>query len=163
LRLDGSSRNGSSSAFTAGAGVGALRGAGSGGAGNLALKEAAAETQDDELPDYDEGYGAGDEDVPSAPYGGALYAPLHNQPVWNFNSIATLDGTDDVFDDAASSNAPNLAGEDLGDRLLEDFGDELGGDVVHHPGMGTPVGGVADDTQDIGDDDVVDIHVSKED
>jgi ubiquitin carboxyl-terminal hydrolase 4/11/15 len=174
LRLDGSSRNGSSSAFAAGAGAGVRREAGSGGVGNLATKEAGAGTLEDELPNYnehdDEGYGAGDEDVPGTNMD-TFYGPLTNNsygyhaPVWSFDSITQNDGTDDVFDDGASSNAPNLASESLDDRLLEDFGDELG-DVVHHPGMGTPIGGVAgglDDLPDEDDDDVVDIHVSRED
>jgi ubiquitin carboxyl-terminal hydrolase 4/11/15 len=164
LRLDGSSRNGSSSAFAVGAGAGALRGGGSGGAGNPALNGAGAET-DVELPDYDqldEGYGAGDEDGPSADYA-PNYAPLlaSTDPGWSFDQINNnMDGTGDVFDEDASSNAPNLAGESLGDRLLEDFGDDLG-DVVHHPGMGTP--NVSGGMEGLTDDDVVDIRVSPED
>ena len=163
LRLDGSSRNGSSSAFAAGAGVGALRGAGSGAAGNPALKGAGA-AMDDELPESDEGYVAGDDDEPASRYG-SLYAPLltNPQPAWSFNDLhPDGDETGDVFDDDASSNAPNLAGESLGDRLLEDFGDEMG-DVMHHPGMGTPTGDVAGGMEGLPDDDVVDIRVEPED
>jgi ubiquitin carboxyl-terminal hydrolase 4/11/15 len=151
LRLDGSSRNGSSSAFAAGAGAGALRGAGSGGAGNLASNGAEAETHD-ELPDYeDEGYGAGDDDGP------AQYTSLN--PSWGFNNLNTVEGSahDDVFADDASSNIPNLAGDDLKDRLLTDFGDELGDVGHHHPG--TPNVNVQEGMlQD--DDDVVDIRIS---
>ena len=134
-----------------------------GGAGNRALKEVGAET-DDELPDYDqvdEGYGAGDEDGPSENYA-PHYTPLlaSAEPDWSFDRInRSVDQTGDVFDDDASSNAPNLAGESLGDRLLEDFGDDLG-DVVHHPGMGTP--NVAGGMEGMTDDDVVDIRVSPE-
>jgi ubiquitin carboxyl-terminal hydrolase 4/11/15 len=160
LRLDGSSRNGSSSAFAAGAGAGALRGAGLGGAGSLALKGAEVAT-DDELPDYhDEGYGAGDEDGP-ANYGRYVSLPTTSTGTdWNFDGINQVEGSGDVFDEDASSNAPNLAGDSLGDRLLQDFGDELG-DVVHHPRMGTP--NIAEGMEGLTDDDVVDIRVSPED
>jgi ubiquitin carboxyl-terminal hydrolase 4/11/15 len=156
LRLDGSSRNGSSSAFAAGAGAAALRGAGSGAAGNRASSAAEAETHD-ELPDYeDEGYGAGDDDRP-----GQYNALVANPQNWNFDNLSNVQGSapddGDVFDDDTSSNAPNMAGEELDDRLLTDFGDELGDVGHHHPG--TPEVNVQEGMPR-DDDDVVDIRIS---
>ncbi|PVI05610.1 UCH-domain-containing protein [Periconia macrospinosa] len=120
LRLDGSSRNGSSSAFATGAG--ALRGGGSAGAGSLVLSGAAAGTpgvDDEELdpPPYDEGFSEPSLDL------AAVYAPLHNatQSTWNFASLtddAPMQGEDG--DDAASDQVNAGDDESLEDRM-QDF------------------------------------------
>ncbi|KAF2732115.1 UCH-domain-containing protein [Polyplosphaeria fusca] len=146
-RLGDSSRNGSSSGGAAAAG--ALRGAGSALAANRAQNGAAAGTADadeDEIDDtlppaYDEGYGGDEDDTINTVDIHTLYAPLFQQarnlpsPQWNFSSIDQTQEEDDVYDETAS-NAPNMgsrAGDDLDNRMLEDFGDE-----PMHPGMGTP-------------------------
>ncbi|KAF2448699.1 UCH-domain-containing protein [Karstenula rhodostoma CBS 690.94] len=137
LRLGGSSRNGSSSAFGAGNGtvVGALRGGGSdSGAGSLLRNGVGAGNLDDESPpEYDEGY-ADDDDVAGA-YSTNLedvYPPLHSRlggsPNWSFNNVerARDDGDSDAvaFDDEER------------DRMVEDFGDEMS----FAPGNSSPVG-----------------------
>lgn len=114
LRLDGSSRNGSSSAFAAGAVV--QRGGGSVGAGSLALNGAAVGTRgadhhddeelEDQLPSYkgfDEGY--------DEPMNMNSYAPT-----WGFGSI-TRD------EDNASDQVNTGDVESLEDRL-GDFADQ---------------------------------------
>jgi ubiquitin carboxyl-terminal hydrolase 4/11/15 len=173
-RLDGLSRNGSSSAF--GAAAGALRGGGSALAGSLQLKGAAAGTADaddqemllggqqEDLPAYDEdeGYADNDDDRNFSPVNVEnVYDPLYRQmggvsrygignntPDWNFDQLGgnqdTLDDYDnEAFDEDAASDAPNLgsrAGNDLDERMLEDFGDELSGGVQGlNPGLGTPL------------------------
>lgn len=147
-RLGDSSRNGSSSAFGAGAGAAVLRGGGSGAAGSLAAKGAAAVSRDDDdmddpppMYDADEGFHDADDDDMQTYMNptdiASIYAPLSQQtPVWDFSGIGnrtTTSGTDDVFDETAS-DAPNL-GEDLNDRMLEDFGD----DEIMAPGQSTPI------------------------
>lgn len=112
--------------------VGALRGGGSdSGAGSLLRSGAAAGSLDESPPEYvDEGY-ADDDDV-AQPNLEELYAPLHNRlggsPEWSFDNVnrAREDGDSDVvaFDD------------DERDRMVEDFGDELG----FPPGNSSPVG-----------------------
>lgn len=144
LRLDGSSRNGSSSALRV-VGAGALRGGGSDEAAGSLVRNGvgAATTGDDEIPDYnedDEGYGAGDDD------GTYPFHSLHDDPVWSFTNnvgrrASDAGSDDDVFDDTAS-NAPNMgstAGEGLNDRILEDFGDDVIGQDGMVPGMSTPL------------------------
>ena len=99
-RLADSSRNGSSSAFMAGAGV---LGAGSASAGTLRLKGAAAVTVDadsemvDGPPAYDdEGYGGGDDEVDN--FQGidtTQYDISHDfGPAWSFGNVP-LDNDDD--------------------------------------------------------------------
>lgn len=136
LRLDGSSRNGSSSALHV-VGAGALRDGLDEAAGSLVPSGAAA-GDEEELPAYDdEGYGAGEDEG----FGG--YGSY--EPVWNFANVgrrgSDMASEDEVFDDAAS-NAPNMGsmvGEDLGNRILEDFGDDVIGQDGMVPGMSTPL------------------------
>jgi ubiquitin carboxyl-terminal hydrolase 4/11/15 len=137
LRLDGLSRNGSSSALHV-VGAGALRGGSDEAAGNLVPSGVAA-GDEEELPGYDdEGYGAGEDE------GFGSYESY--EPVWNFSNVERRSSNigsddDDVFDDAAS-NAPNMGsmvGEDLGNRILEDFGDDVIGQDGMVPGMSTPL------------------------
>jgi ubiquitin carboxyl-terminal hydrolase 4/11/15 len=160
-RLDASSRNGSSSAFTAGTGVavgaGALRGGGSQllSARGSPLKngaEAGALSDEDDEDDitalHDGANDSNDEGFVDAE---DMYEPLNHYggyaedtgPVWSFEGLSTSshhqmhhNDSDDV-----ASDAPNMGsegGEDLGNRLLEDFGDDLLG----HPGVSTPVEGI---------------------
>ncbi|KAJ4294107.1 hypothetical protein N0V90_007797 [Kalmusia sp. IMI 367209] len=131
LRLDGSSRNGSSSAFGVGAVVGALRGGGSGGAGSLLRNGAAAGNHDDDgsPPDYNEDEGF---DEPMSYNLSEVYAPLHQrineEPTWNFGGVRTF-GDDD-------SDGAALGEDDLQTRMTEDFGD----DEMFAPGNSTPLG-----------------------
>ncbi|KAF1942844.1 cysteine proteinase [Clathrospora elynae] len=145
LRLGDSSRNGSSSAGAAVAGVGALRGGGlalsaagnhrrnGAGAGNL--------SDEDEIgmppPAYDgndEGYDDAENTI------GDLYTPLDrwdsnsDQPMWSFNNLDSTTRNRDS-DDAASDAPASVGGDnDLRSRMLEDFGEELG----TRPGVSTP-------------------------
>jgi ubiquitin carboxyl-terminal hydrolase 4/11/15 len=140
LRLDDSSRNGSSSALHV-VGAGALQGGGSDeAAGSLVRSGVGAGMVDDELPEYneDEGYGGGYDDGGLGSYG-------NYEPVWNFANVgrrgSDAGSDEDVFDDAAS-NAPNMGsrtGDDLDNRMLEDFGDDVIGQDGTLPGMSTPL------------------------
>jgi ubiquitin carboxyl-terminal hydrolase 4/11/15 len=125
-RLDDSSRNGSSSAGAVVAGVGALRGGGyqRSTAGNTAKNGAeAGETLSEGLPAYeeDEGYVGGD-------YNTTNPWEQEDQPVWSFSNLNHTNDSDD-----AASDAPALgsAAGDLGNRMLEDFGDD---EVMGHGG-----------------------------
>jgi ubiquitin carboxyl-terminal hydrolase 4/11/15 len=159
-RLDASSRNGSSSAFTAGTaaavGAGALRGGGSlplsGRASLLKNGVGAASLSDEEVDDAlpmtdgthdetDEGFVDADDNVS---YGAFNGYDNEQGPVWSFDGLghsSTQRNHNDSDDDVAS-DAPNLGSEDgagaLDNRLLEDFGD----DVLGHPGSSTPVEGI---------------------
>jgi ubiquitin carboxyl-terminal hydrolase 4/11/15 len=119
--------------------------------------------QEENLPAYDEdeGYADNDDDRNFNPVNvETLYDPLYRQmgasrygignntPDWNFDQLGgnqdTLDDYDnEAFDEDAASDAPNLgsrAGNDLDERMLEDFGDELSGGVQGlNPGLGTPL------------------------
>jgi ubiquitin carboxyl-terminal hydrolase 4/11/15 len=162
LRLDDSSRNGSSSAFVAGAG--ALRGGGLGGAGSLASNGAVAEMEDDELPMYsyqqDEGYAGGLEDDMSL---GMVDDYPHGQQQWSFAKLSVPGaGDNDVFhgDDGASDRVD--AGSPIEDRMHQFDHDDLTGDFEGlAPGQSTPLG---QDEASISllapsDDEVVDIKV----
>jgi ubiquitin carboxyl-terminal hydrolase 4/11/15 len=175
-RLDASSRNGSSSAFTAGTGVaagaGVLHGGGShqhsgrgslprnaAGVANLSdddeddsllhTNDGAADSQDEGFVDAEDLYQRQDQ------YG--TYADDMG-PVWSFEGIGSsslqqnrLNDSDDV-----ASDTPNLGsdgGEELGNRLLEDFGDDI---VGSHPGVSTPVEGI--EVSMAGDKDDGDVH-----
>jgi ubiquitin carboxyl-terminal hydrolase 4/11/15 len=149
LRLGGSSRNGSSRAGAAGAGVEALRGGGSALSaaaipqGSLARSGAEAETREDNSPPgyeddetyyEDEGFSGIDTDA------GAMYGPVvpyHDEPIWSFDGLGggstRANDSDDVASDAPDLGSDN--GEYLEQRMLEDFGDDLG----RHPGASTPV------------------------
>jgi ubiquitin carboxyl-terminal hydrolase 4/11/15 len=168
LRLGDSSRNGSSSAF--GAAAGAL-GGGSTSAGSLPLNGAAAGTADDDsemldqgpAPPYDEGYAGGDADdgVFAAETAGGFYNGSNN---WSFANIPDTHSTttgdlDDTFDDTAS-DLPNMAGEDLQSRMLEDFGDDMGDGI--QPGMSTPLEEVPAQLQDVDEDDVTNVVLDDE-
>lgn len=126
LRLDGSSRNGLSSAFGAGAAVGALRGGGSGGtAGSLLRNGAAAGSheEDDSPPDYDdEGF-----DEPFNNNGlRQAYAPLDGD--WSFDGVRTFD---DDSDGAA------MGDDDFQSRMTTDFDPD---EEMTAPGNSTPQG-----------------------
>lgn len=151
-RLDASSRNGSSSAYTPGtavaAGVAAQRAAGSHpplGRASL-LKNARGvedlnnDAEDEFLPAYD---GANDDDddegFVDADDVRNVYAPLerygggvgHDEPVWSFSGIGGQGagrGLGDDSDDGASDRPfqGSGGGEALSDRLMQDFGDEDG-------------------------------------
>ncbi|KAF2105941.1 hypothetical protein BDV96DRAFT_607854 [Lophiotrema nucula] len=128
---------------------------------NGAAVETQADEETDDPPAYDEGYGGG-EDEDDANFNGVphidieqLYQPLYDNPVygggyhntepgWSFNGLGGGMGggggggedTDDAFDDTAS-DAPMMGsatGDEVDQRLLEDFGDEL-----MHPGQSSPV------------------------
>lgn len=155
-RLDASSRNGSSSAFTAGTGVAAgaavLRGGGSQlSRGSLLKNGVAAESQSDDeygLPPYANNDGANDEDDEgfvdadeTTDLIDDMYAPLHaysyDEPIWSFQNVNTSSLNNQQSDDAAS-DMPNLGsegGEQLQDRIAMDFAD----DEEMHPGASTPV------------------------
>ena len=103
---------------------------------------------------------------------------IYGEPVWGFASLgrsasnddADADADDDVFDDAAS-NAPNLgsaAGDELDERLLTDFSDDL---MTHDgmvPGMSTPLEQYADEEVptllggEDGDGEVADVRLDDE-
>jgi ubiquitin carboxyl-terminal hydrolase 4/11/15 len=162
LRLGDSSRNGSSSAGAVAAGAVALRGGGypRSAAANRPKNEVAAASpsdDEDELPAYgeDEGYA---DDVP--------YNTNTNiwedtdQPAWSFNGLNStgLGGrNNDSDDDGIPSDTGALGSEadgDLGDRLLEDFGDD-GAVKSGWGGVGTPVTQQDDEVAEIrlvGDD-----------
>ena len=143
LRLGDSSRNGSSSAFGAAAGV---LGGGSASAGSLQLSEAAVGTVDDDsemldqgIPlSYDEGYAGGDAD---GVFDGQTTGGFYDND-WSFaglpneNSSMIAGELDETFDDAAS-DVQNMPPEDLDTRMLEDFGDDIGDGI--QPGMSTPL------------------------
>jgi ubiquitin carboxyl-terminal hydrolase 4/11/15 len=117
-------------------------------AGNLQQNGAVVGTAGDDSemleleppPPYDEGYAGGDTDDGafenvSAP------GPFYGDNDWSFANIgdaqsATTGDLDDTFDEGAS-DLPNMAGDDLQSRILEDFGDELGNGI--QPGMSTPL------------------------
>ncbi|KAH7063820.1 hypothetical protein BKA63DRAFT_586878 [Paraphoma chrysanthemicola] len=175
-RLDASSRNGSSSAYTHGTGVaagaGALRGGGSlqhsAHASSLRNGVVAGNLSDDEdstLPPYadgahddldDEGYVDADEE----PTLDTIYGPLYNrdQPAWSFDRIGSVPVQDDS--DEVGSDAPNMGsvdGESLQTRMMEDFGDELS----THPGASTPVEGILQaNYSGVGDEEVHEIRVA---
>lgn len=162
MRLGDSSRNGSSSAGAVAAGAVALRGGGypRSAAANRPKNEVAAASpsdDEDELPAYgeDEGYA---DDVP--------YNTNTNiwedtdQPAWSFNGLNStgLGGrNNDSDDDGIPSDTGALGSEadgDLGDRLLEDFGDD-GAVKSGWGGVGTPVTQQDDEVAEIrlvGDD-----------
>ncbi|KAF2751231.1 UCH-domain-containing protein [Sporormia fimetaria CBS 119925] len=151
LRLGDSSRNGSSSDFAAAAGA---RGAAAGSA-SLASRRpnavgagtADAEADEDADPDaemldqpatapteYDEGYHAmsSDDDIPR----GTGYA-FDIDNTWSFANVdkRTSDGSDTMNDNA--SNVPaDIDPEEFDNRMLEDFGDEIGEGIM--PGASTP-------------------------
>ena len=153
MRLGGSSRNGSSSAFAAGtgAGVGVLRGGGSALAGSPLRSGAAAGSHSADSPppgyeDEDEGYG--DEDI-------AGTQPLSTEdvytslgPSWNWSNVDKERGDSDsdnvAFDD-----------DDARDRMQEDFGDES------WPGNSTPATMEVDTVLPllVEDDNLAEIHV----
>jgi ubiquitin carboxyl-terminal hydrolase 4/11/15 len=173
-RLDASSRNGSSSAFTAGTGVAAgaaaLRGVGShqhSGRGST-LKSGAgvanlSDNGDEYLPPYVDG--VNDEADEGFHDGEDMYEPLNQYgfdegPVWSFEGLgASSLRNHDASDDDVASDAPNLGSEGgdlLENRLLEDFGDEM----VGHPGSSTPVEGIQPMLGgEMGDGDVHEIRV----
>ncbi|KAH8704599.1 hypothetical protein GQ44DRAFT_777964 [Phaeosphaeriaceae sp. PMI808] len=155
-RLDGLSRNGLSSASTAGTGVAAgvavLRGVGShqhSGRGSH-LKNAvgaASLSDDDDLPPYadnadqDEGF----VDADDAPFITNIYEPVHDgyedPPVWSFANLGSSSLDREHDDDA--SDMPNLGSEgaeQLQSRMLEDFGDDEFENS--HAGVSTPVEGI---------------------
>ncbi|KAF2180805.1 cysteine proteinase [Zopfia rhizophila CBS 207.26] len=155
LRLGDSSRNGSSSAC--GAAAGALHGGGSASAGSLAQRGAGVVTAGDDTmeenpPAYDEGYVDEDEGYGEIDVEG-VYGPLYNntnEPVWSFAGLAA-NKNEDVFDEDAASDAPNLGSrgeEELQERLVKDFGDDLG----LKPGMSTPLEEDDDMPTLVGDD-----------
>jgi ubiquitin carboxyl-terminal hydrolase 4/11/15 len=172
-RLDASSRNGSSSAFTAGTGVAAgaavLRGGGShqhSGRVNLPRSGAGvANLSDDEDDSFLTNDGAGDSQDEGFVDAEDIYAPLNRYnnyaedtgPVWSFDGIGSSSLQHNANDsDDVASDAPNLGsdgGEELGNRLLEDFGDDLLGS---HPGVSTPVEGI--EVSMSGDKDDEDVH-----
>ncbi|KAF1961868.1 UCH-domain-containing protein [Byssothecium circinans] len=143
LRLGESSRNGSSSAF--GAGAGALRGGGSAGVGSPALNEVGAETLDDEPddapPSYeDEGY------VEGLDLQGG-YGPMNNYTAtsyttqeWSFATVDELGDTDanlhDAFHADDASDGPQQ-GSPLGERMRDFEDDDFSGLA---PGQSTPLG-----------------------
>lgn len=172
LRLDASSRNGSSSAFTAGtgavAGAAALRGGGSQLSRVGKTAGVGAETgdlsDDEDLPPYasemypDEGYDDADTDG----FGGVgTYAPLsniYNEPVWSFGgnigggSTLRANGSDD----GAASDEPADGSDTAENRLIEAFGDDL----TTHPGVSTPIEGIQPLLGgELGDGDVHEIRV----
>lgn len=132
-RLDGSSRNGSSSAgIGVAAGALAQRGHGFSGRGSL-LKSGAgvANLSDDEdMPPMvdgsaDEGFVDADDGDDYTTFGG--FQGSSNDPMWSFEALGAssnrMHGSSDV-----ASDAPNLGsegGDDLGSRMLEDFGDDV--------------------------------------
>jgi ubiquitin carboxyl-terminal hydrolase 4/11/15 len=153
--LDASSRNGSSSASTAGTGVAAgvavLRGGGShqhlahasplrNGAEVANLSEDEDEgslARFDHEANEDEGYG--EEAYESHEHYGGYE---EEGPMWSFEGIgsSSLHAHDASSDDVAS-DAPNAGwegGDVLQDRLREDFGE----DMVGHAGSSTPVEGI---------------------
>jgi ubiquitin carboxyl-terminal hydrolase 4/11/15 len=153
-RLDASSRNGSSSAFTAGTGAAAGAAAQRAGGSHLPLARgsplkngaaAAALPSDDDSTDgtldgaLDEGFHDADDYTPMPAY---LQYPDEQGPVWSFDALPSSNHHMHANDsDDVASDAPNMGsdgGEELGNRLLEDFGDELLG----HPGVSTPVEGI---------------------
>lgn len=165
MRLGDSSRNGSSSAGAAAAGVAALREGGYqlSGVGNHLRSAAVAGNQsdDDETDTLPPSYHDTDEGYHDEGYNHSMsdmYAPLNqfnDAPGWSFGSIGTrrnVNGSDD-----AASDAPALGslGEnsDLETRMLEDFGEE---DLGTHPGVSTPIDGISVRK---GDDDVTEIRV----
>jgi ubiquitin carboxyl-terminal hydrolase 4/11/15 len=176
-RLDASSRNGSSSAFTAGTGVvagaGALRGGGShqlSGRGSLPKNGAGVanlsdEDEDDSLLHMNDG--AADSQDEGFVDAEDLYEPLNRYdtyaddtgPVWSFEGIGSSSLQQNRLNndsDDVASDTPNLGsdgGEELGNRLLEDFGDDI---VGSHPGVSTPVEGI--DLSMAGDKDDGDVH-----
>ena len=155
-RLDGSSRNGSSSALR---GVGAVHQAGGGGSTEGTVERRIG--VDDELPGYegsqqgalesmeleeDEGIGGIRAQFPATPY--------RSTPNWSFDSlsgdqdmqgmtqiIAAPPGSDqdqdeDLFDDGASGKAASSPSSGRG-RLLADFAEDEG---TTAGAFGTPVG-----------------------
>jgi len=140
LRLDGLSRNGSSSAGI-GVGAGHLRGGGSGsgaaGRGAAAGSHHGIENQeedentdvdvDTQPPAYDdEGFA---EEMPFALGGFSSY-----QIPWSFNSLEHQHHDHMMRDDDMASDAAMDDGDNLETRILEDFGDD--GDNAH---PGTPM------------------------
>lgn len=146
LRLGDSSRNGSSSAGAVVAGAGALHGDGSQLlAQGSRLKNAAGveSLSEDEMdmppPAYnDEGFHDAETD-----YIGDMYAPLnrYDEPVWSFDTLSHSRSEDRDFDETAS-DTPNLGSagaEELENRLIEDFGDDV---IGTRPGVSTPTEGI---------------------
>lgn len=116
MRLGGSSRNGSSSAFAAGigAGAGALRGGGSALVGSHLQSGAAVgnHTDDTHLSAYEVDEGYVDEE-PAQP----LDDERGYGPTWNWDGLNNQKG---------DSDSDNVAfdADDAGNRMLEDFDDE---------------------------------------
>ena len=145
MRLGDSSRNGSSSAF--GAGAGALRGGGSAGAGSLALNGAGAGVLEDDaediLPSYeDEGFSEGmDLQETYAPMNKNYATGGYGSQEWSFAGLDN--GTDndatlrDAFDADDASDGPQQ-GSPIENRM-QDFedDDDLSGLA---PGQSTPLG-----------------------
>ncbi|KAH3907984.1 ubiquitinyl hydrolase 1 [Parastagonospora nodorum] len=144
-RLDGSSRNGSSSAgIGAAAGALAQRGHGFSDRGSL-LKSGAGVvnlSDDEDMPPMvdgsaDEGFVDAEDGNDYTTFGGFQGS---NDPMWSFEALGAssnrLHGSSDV-----ASDAPNLGSEgpdDLSSRMLEDFGDDM------HDGEDAPVDDVDD-------------------
>jgi ubiquitin carboxyl-terminal hydrolase 4/11/15 len=158
LRLGGSSRNGSSSAFGAGSAavVGALRGGGSDSAVGSRLRNgvAAGNIDDESPPHYDEGY-ADDDDIAGA-YStnlGDVYEPLNQltSPHWSFSNVDRNreDGDSDVvaFDD------------DDRNHMAEVLGDEMS----FPPGNSSPVGEMEHIAPvEIDDAELTEIHIKED-
>ncbi|KAF2465810.1 UCH-domain-containing protein [Lindgomyces ingoldianus] len=149
LRLGDSSRDGSSSAFNGAAAGALLRGGGSTSAGNQASRGAGVGMADDEVmhdaeqeqeqeqpPPYDEGYADDDEGYGRCAVNiASTYDHLYPSPGWGFggvdnSGVEQVDVGDDeeVYDEDAASAAPNMGsrtGDELDQRMLEDFGDEI--------------------------------------
>ena len=188
LRLDGSSRNGSSSAFGAGAGV--LGGAGSistaashqrrGVAAGIAADDDETMMDDEQLPAYpgDEGFVDADDD--DANFSGIsinqLYEPLYKnygisatttgEATWGFDNLAKNEEEeeDSPFNDNASMNAGSGGDDDMRSKLIEDFGDEIDDGI--HPGMSTPLVGDEDLPELVGEGEgegVDEIHLDEHD
>jgi ubiquitin carboxyl-terminal hydrolase 4/11/15 len=95
----------------------------------------------EELPEYtDEGY-ADEEDfqgIGETTDISNLYNPLYQNTSWDFGGVPrNTEAVDDdeVYDEDAASDMPNLGSNGAGDldnRMLEDFGDELTQGM--HPG-----------------------------
>lgn len=178
-RLDASSRNGSSSASTAGTGVVAgaavLRAGGSHqlsargsrlknahGAGSLSDDEGLLPYANDGANDQDDDEGFVDAED-QVDYVQDMYEPLnrYDDPVWSFGGLGTSSFNNQQSDDDVASDAPNLGsdgGEELGNRLLEDFGDD-----ILPAGVSTPVEGIQPSLGgEFGDSDVHEIRVAGE-
>lgn len=160
-RLDASSRNGSSSAFTgtgAGVGAGVLLGAGSQLSRAAITAGAGAEQEnasDDEgLPpysnnvtdDHDEGYGEGP----------VNYVTGHDDASWSFDFLNS--NPNQRNDDSDNMGSNSAIGSER--NRMDDFDND---DTLGHAGISTPVEGIAPRLGgEDGDDDVHEIRVSSD-